>query len=224
MRGSPSAVVLMVRPGKEKAAPPDVDEQREAPESVVASQEGQWRAGTNRQLQPAAHAHQVAASQAAASKRKETAMSHAERKAKKAKHMAEVRELQAKDTNAEKERKQQEAKRRRQKRAQQKAERVAAAEMANQLTLRKFNTFMLFMHSVFETDWVPMDGDEWDAFIEWLSKQQDGAEFDRSTCEGFYDGWCDSNDYAAYQMELNYESVLGDAGWDPSHEREGPDE
>ena len=114
----------------------------------------------------------------------------------------------------------QEAKRRRQKRAQQKAERVAAAEMANQLTLRKFNTFMLFMHSVFETDWVPMDGDEWDAFIEWLSKQQDGAEFDRSTCEGFYDGWCDSNDYAAYQMELNYESVLGDAGWDPSHERE----
>jgi hypothetical protein len=34
----------MVRAGKEKAVPP-AEEQHEAPESAVASQESQWRAG-----------------------------------------------------------------------------------------------------------------------------------------------------------------------------------
>ena len=132
--------------GKEKAAPP-ADEQREAPESVAASQEGQWRAGVNRQSQPAAHAHQMAASKAAAAKRKATAMSHVERLAKDKKRKAEAREEQAKDPTAEKERKAQEAKRRKQKRAEQKGAREAAAEAANQRTLSKFNTLMLFFRS-----------------------------------------------------------------------------
>ena len=124
--------------------PPDDDtvDQHDAPETTVASQEGHWRAGVNRQAQPAAQAHQLAASQAAASKRKEHAMSDVERKAKEAKHKAEVRQQQSKDAAAEKERKEQEAKRRREKRAQQKAEREAAAMAAREVTLRRFNLHM----------------------------------------------------------------------------------
>ena len=209
---------------------PPADEQREAPESVMALQEGQWRAGVNRQSQPAAQAHQVAASHAAALKRKATAMSDAERLAKDKKRKAELREARAaaKDTAAEKERKAREAERRKQKRAEQKAAREAAAEAANQLTLSKFNTLMLFFRSVTEADWDPMDADEWDAFCEWLDwKQQPAAEefeeFDSSTCTGFYEAWCDSPDYERYQMELQYQTVLGDNDT-TFNEHKGPDE
>ncbi|MDC0525932.1 hypothetical protein OAO87_02940 [bacterium] len=212
------------RSGKEKAAPPD-DEQREPPESAVASQEGHWRAGVNRQSQPAAHAHQVAASQAAAKKRAENAAPDAQRKAKKAKHMADVREQQAKDPVAEMERKAREANKRKLKRAAQKAARVAAAEAANELTLRKFNTLMLFfLQRLRERLGATMDADEWDAFGEWLEKQRGANEFDKSTCEAFYQAWCDSPEYEAYEMELKYATVIGDACCDPFYEYEGPDE
>jgi hypothetical protein len=92
----------MVRPGKERAPPPVIADDAM---TQVASQEGRWRAGVNRQSQPEAQAHQVAASHAAALKRKANAMSDAERKAKEAKHKADVRKEQAKDPVAEKERK-----------------------------------------------------------------------------------------------------------------------
>lgn len=211
------------RPGKEMAAPP-ADEQCEAPESVVASQENQWRAGVNRQSQPAAQAHQLAASQAAAVKRKATAMSDAERLAKDKQRKVEVREQQAKDPAAEKERKAREAKRRKQQRAEQKARREAVAVAANQLTLTKFNSLMLFFRSVFECDWEPMDADEWDAFRMWLDwKQQAADDFDRSTCEGYYQAWLDSPDYETYQMDLQYATVLGDNDA-TFNEHNGPDE
>ena len=88
------------------------DEQRDAPESAVASQEGRWRAGVNRQTQQAAWAQRVAASHAAAAKRKATAMPEAERLAKEKKHKAEMRAEQSKNFAAEQERKAREARRR----------------------------------------------------------------------------------------------------------------
>ena len=69
---------------------------------------------------------------------------------------------------------------------------------------------MLFFRSVTEADWEPVDEDEWDAFDEWLEKQEDVDDFDRSTCEGFYQAWLDSPDYETYQMELKVATVLGD--------------
>ena len=110
----------MEQPRKEKAVLP-ADEQRDAPESAVASQEGRWRAGVNRQTQQAAWAQRVAASHAAAAKRKATAMPEAERLAKEKKHKAEMRAEQSKNLAAEQERKAREARRRQELRAQQRA-------------------------------------------------------------------------------------------------------
>ena len=53
----------MVRPGKEPALPPADDT------TQVTTQEGRWRAGVNRQSQPSAQQHQIAASHAAAAMR-----------------------------------------------------------------------------------------------------------------------------------------------------------
>ena len=56
-------VMTPPRAGKERAVPPDDDtvDQHDAPETTVASQEGHWRAGVNRQAQLGAAAHQVLA-------------------------------------------------------------------------------------------------------------------------------------------------------------------
>ena len=110
----------MEQPRKEKAVLP-ADEQRDAPESAVASQEGRWRAGVNRPTQQAAWAQRVAASHAAAAKRKATAMPEAERLAKEKKHKAEMRAEQSKNLAAEQERKAREARRRQELRAQRRA-------------------------------------------------------------------------------------------------------
>ena len=110
----------MEQPRKEKAVLP-ADEQRDAAESAVASQEGRWRAGVNRQTQQAAWAQRVAASHAAAAKRKATAMPEAERLAKEKKHKAEMRAEQSKNVAAEQERKAREARRRQELRAQRRA-------------------------------------------------------------------------------------------------------
>ena len=70
---------MATKPSKECALLAD---QADAPDTVVATGEGHWRAGVNRQAQAAAREHQVAASQAAAAKRKADAMTAEERKAK----------------------------------------------------------------------------------------------------------------------------------------------
>ena len=62
---------MATKPSKECALLAD---QADAPDTVVATGEGHWRAGVNRQAQAAAREHQVAASQAAAAKRKADAM------------------------------------------------------------------------------------------------------------------------------------------------------
>ena len=51
-----------------------------ATSTEIDTHEAQWRAGSNRMAQDDAHGHQVAASQAAALKRKANAMSADERK------------------------------------------------------------------------------------------------------------------------------------------------
>ena len=79
----------MVRPGKEPAAAAADDA------SQVTTQEGRWRAGVNRQSQPAAAEHQRAAGLASGAKRKERAMSKEESLTKKAKHKREVRAANA---------------------------------------------------------------------------------------------------------------------------------
>ena len=71
-----------------------LDDQLDAPESLASQQEAQWRAGVNRQAQPDATAHQLAASQAAAAKRTANAMTAEERKARRA--QAEARRREAK--------------------------------------------------------------------------------------------------------------------------------
>ena len=58
---------------------------------MTTVQEARWLAGVNRQAQPTAQQHQVAASQAAAAKRKAVAMTAEERKAKRAEHAKDVR-------------------------------------------------------------------------------------------------------------------------------------
>lgn len=81
----------MVRPGKERAAPPtaaaaataDADA-ADDDETQVTTQETRWRTGVNRQARPDAQAHQVAASRAAAEKRKANAMTPEQRLEKRA--------------------------------------------------------------------------------------------------------------------------------------------
>ena len=75
----------MVRKGNEPALAPD---QHEAPETAADSR---WLNGINRQLRPDAASHQLAASTAAATKRKAEAMPKTERNAKRAAHAREVR-------------------------------------------------------------------------------------------------------------------------------------
>jgi hypothetical protein len=65
--------------GKQRAEP---QEEADDDATQAAVQELQWRAGVNRQSQPAAHEHQLAASKAAAAKRTANAMSPKERLAK----------------------------------------------------------------------------------------------------------------------------------------------
>ena len=71
---------------------------------------------------------------------------------------------------------------------------------------------MLFFRSVREDDWDLMDADEWDAFGEWRWKQWDvHDDFDRSTCEGFYQGWCDSLDmrHTRWSSSTRRSSAMG---------------
>jgi hypothetical protein len=77
----------MVRLGKE---PPTDD----AADDVTQLGDGRWRAGITRQLQASAQEHQRAAGLASGAKRKAAAMWDAERKAKRAAHMVEVRAQQ----------------------------------------------------------------------------------------------------------------------------------
>ena len=126
-------------PGKGKAP---ANEQIDAPDTVVDSREGHWRGGVNRQSQVDVQAHQVAASQAAAAKRKAMAMPDAERRAKEAKHKADIRALQAADSDGELERKEREARQRREKRAAQKAAQEVATKAAQKVSLRQLNTLL----------------------------------------------------------------------------------
>jgi len=77
----------MVRSGKEPAAPDDASTQ-------LSWQEVRRLNGINRQLRPDSAAQRLAASQAAAAKRRADAMPADERKAKRAQHMKEVRARQ----------------------------------------------------------------------------------------------------------------------------------
>ena len=78
----------MVRKGKERATPAD---QHEAPETVADSRSLN---GINRQLRADAPAHQLAASEAAATKRTSQAMGESERKRKRAARAVEARAAQ----------------------------------------------------------------------------------------------------------------------------------
>ena len=64
--------------GKERMSAPD---QHEAPETAMAADDARWLNGVNRQLKADAPSHQQVASQAAAAKRKATAMAGEEKAA-----------------------------------------------------------------------------------------------------------------------------------------------
>ena len=175
---------------KGKRAEPTADEQRDAPETVVASTEGHWRGGINRQSQPAAHQqHQVAASQAAAVKRRGAAMPDEERKAKAASHMAGVRAQQAADPESE-HRKEEEAKRRREKRAEQKVAREAATKATNRIPLHKLNKLLR------EDDEESLDEFEFQEFCKCLDDNDDFNEFISECYMDFFDAWREERKYA----------------------------
>lgn len=123
--------------------------------------EQQWRGGANRHLQPGAHAHQVAASQAAAEKRTAAAMSQEERDARR---------------NATK----------RAKHAQERAEREAIAtavadviaELIDQVEDDWMQPPMLDELNVWLEDACDdqMDDEEYDAFCEYLEEMYDSFE------------------------------------------------
>jgi hypothetical protein len=81
---------------KQRAAADDFEDDVEDDDATQATtQDSRWRAGVNRQAQPEAHEHQVAASQAAGAKRQANAMSKEERNKRAKMHMREVRDAQA---------------------------------------------------------------------------------------------------------------------------------
>ena len=179
----------MPRKGKEHAAPP-ADEQRDASDTAVTSQEGRWRAGVSRQSQADAQAHQVAASRAAAAKRKATAMSDAERKAKEAKHKADLRALQVADADAEKERKEREARQRREKRAAQHAAQEAATKAVHKVSLRQLNVRLR------EEDEESINEFEFDEFCAWVDDDDDARNFDAECSMDFFVAWREERKYA----------------------------
>ena len=145
------------------------DEQVDAPDTVVATEEGRWRAGVNRQAQPSAQEHQRAAGLASGAKRKAIAMSEEERKARKAAHMVEVR-------------------------AQQKAAREAAAAAAaaeHQVTLQRFNDLLEEAHEDEHPDdpeaFESMGEYEWEAFRAWMAEEEEELNLDN--CIEFYEEW-----------------------------------
>jgi len=76
--------------GKERASIAHDDDDA----TQATTEESCWRAGVNRQAQPQAQQHQLAASQAAAAKRKAEAMPESESKRRAAEHKKEVRALE----------------------------------------------------------------------------------------------------------------------------------
>ena len=148
----------MVRLGKE---PPTDD----AADDVTQLGDGRWRAGITRQLQASAQEHQLAAGLASGAKRKAAAMWDAERKAKRAAHMVEVR-------------------------AQQKAAREAAAGMRH-LKRWQFNERLeeayLEEHPDAADDFLEVEWDEWQGFCEWVAQEDEELSLD--TCIELYESW-----------------------------------
>ena len=170
----------------------------------ATTQDSRRRAGVNRQAQPQAQSHQLAASQAAAAKRTAEAMltNEDERKAKRAEHRAaHAREV----------------------RARQAAERAAAAaaaraeaEAARVPDLHRLN------------EWLEEDGedecdnDEWIAFEEYTIEQPqhgiysldelDDEDLEKDGFLSLFLSWCESDEYDQYKLDnevsqMNYDEI-----------------
>ena len=169
--------------GKQRVAP-----QEDGADDVTqaAVQESQWRAGVNRQSLPAAHKHQLAASQAAAAKRTANAMPPAERKAKRAAARRKVT-------------------------AQKAAERIAAAGAARaEAAAARVPTCKQLNR------WLKEEGqdescnrDEWDAFEDYIAIVQDVDCFDdledneltQAPFIELFNDWRASDEYREYTID-----------------------
>ena len=152
----------------------------------AAADESQWRAGVNRQSQPTAHEHQLAASKAAAAKRTANAMPAEERKEKRAARRREVT-------------------------AQKATERAAAAGLARQAaaaarvpTHRQLNRWLKE-----EGEEELCDADEWDEFESFTTVAQDVVgfeefdddELDQDSFLEFFSDWRHSDEYVQYKID-----------------------
>jgi hypothetical protein len=167
--------------GKQRAVP-----QEEEDVTQAAADESQWRAGVNRQSQPTAHEHQLAASKAAAAKRTANAMPAEERKEKRAARRREVT-------------------------AQKATERAAAAGLARQAaaaarvpTHRQLNRWLKE-----EGEEELCDADEWDEFESFTTVAQDVVgfeefdddELDQDSFLEFFSDWRHSDEYVQYKID-----------------------
>ena len=167
--------------GKQRAVP-----QEEEDVTQAAADESQWRAGVNRQSQPTAHEHQLAASKAAAAKRTANAMPAEERKEKRAARRREVT-------------------------AQKATEHAAAAGLARQAagaarvpTHRQLNRWLKE-----EGEEELCDADEWDEFESFTTVAQDVVgfeefdddELDQDSFLEFFSDWRHSDEYVQYKID-----------------------
>ena len=151
----------------------------------ATTQDSRWRAGVNRQSQPQAQQHQIAASQAAAAKRTANAMPKEERNAKRA---ARARELYAKQVG----------------------ERAAAAEAAaaeaaaaRVPTLQQLNVWLA------EEDDEPCSIDEWCKFEDYTMQIEDisgleelnDEELEEDVFLELFGNWRNSDEYKQYKIE-----------------------
>ena len=185
--------ILSVMSGKERASiAADDDEATQA-----TTEESRWRADVNRQAQPHAQQHQLAASQAAAAKRKAEAMPQAERKRRAAEHKKEVRAREAAE------------------RAAAVAAAIAAAAAARVPDLAALNMWLEEMDEELcdEGEW-----DEFNSFICDLHCVSELGELDAEDLEQnyfaatFLEEWRESDAYEEYQMSLSYDAMYGSEG------------
>ena len=181
----------MVRRGKEPAdadAPPD---QHVAPETV---QDTRWLNGINRQLRPDAAEQRLAASQAAAVKRKAEAMPDDERKKRDAERNRKNRARKAAEKASA-------AAAAREAVAAQEAEEAGAVSTLDAVppvpTLETFNGWCVQYYG------APIDEDEWDAFADFgvfseLRREEDCS--DQALIELFFI-WRNSDEYEQYQID-----------------------